>query len=99
MLFRLTNAFATFQIYINKTLRELINITCVIYINNIFVYNNNLTKHQCYIRQVLKRLRKYSLYINLKKCKFNTIKIKFLDFIIFLKDIQINLKKIKTIKK
>jgi len=48
---------------------------------------------------MLERLRKYSLYINLKKCKFNIIKIKFLNFIMSLEDIQINLKKIKTIKK
>jgi len=48
---------------------------------------------------MLKRLRKYSLYVNLKKCKFNITKIKFLNFIISSKDIQINLKKIKTIKK
>ncbi len=48
---------------------------------------------------MLERFCKYLLYINLKKYKFNTTKIKFLNFIIFLKDIQINLKKIKTIKK
>ncbi len=48
---------------------------------------------------MLECLRKYSLYINLKKYKFNTTKIEFLNFIVFLKDIQINLKKIKTIKK
>ncbi len=48
---------------------------------------------------MLKYLRKYLLYVNLKKCKFNTIKIKFLDFIVFLKDIQINLEKIEKIKK
>jgi len=48
---------------------------------------------------MLERLRKYSLYVNLKKCKFNTTKIKFLDFIVFSKDVQMNLEKIKTIKK
>ncbi len=36
---------------------------------------------------MLKRLCEYLLYINLKKCKFNTTKIEFLNFIIFLKDI------------
>ena len=45
ILFELANVFATFQIYINKILRELINVTCVIYINNILVYSNNSTKH------------------------------------------------------
>jgi len=48
---------------------------------------------------VLERLREYSLYINLKKCKFNITNIEFKNFIVFLKDVQINLKKIKTIKK
>jgi len=45
MLFELANAFATFQVYINKTLRKLIDVTCVIYIDNILMYNNDLTKH------------------------------------------------------
>ena len=32
MLFELINALITFQIYINKTLRELVNVICVIYL-------------------------------------------------------------------
>jgi len=47
---------------------------------------------------MLKRLCKYSLYVNLKKYKFNIIKIKFLNFIVSLKDIQINLKQLKQLK-
>ena len=35
MSFKLTNASTIFQIYINKTLRKLINIICVIYLNNV----------------------------------------------------------------
>jgi len=68
-------------------LQELINITCVIYINNILIYSNNLAKYWSYIRQILKRFYKYLLYINLKKYKFNIIKIEFLNFIISLEDI------------
>jgi len=47
---------------------------------------------------MLKRLCKYSLYVNLKKYKFNIINIKFLNFIVSLKDIQINLKQLKQLK-
>ena len=79
MLFELANAFVTFQIYINKTLQKLINVTYIIYINNILIYNNNSTKHWYLIRQMLEYLRKYSLYINLKKCKFDITKIEFLN--------------------
>ncbi len=63
------------------------------------MYNNDSTKHWRHVRQMLECLREYSLYVNLKKCKFNITKIKFLNFIIFSKDVQINLKRIKTIKK
>ena len=43
--FNLTNASATFQMYINKALIKLINITCVIYLNNILIFNANPAKH------------------------------------------------------
>ncbi len=36
---------------------------------------------------MLEHFCEYSLYINLKKYKFNTTKIEFLSFIVFLKDI------------
>ena len=43
--FELINAFVIFQIYINKILKNLINIFCVIYLNDIFIYNSNSTKY------------------------------------------------------
>ena len=67
--------------------------------NDILIYSNDLAKHWRDVRKMLERLRKYSLYVNLKKCKFNTIKIEFLDFIVSPKDVQMNLERIKTIKK
>ena len=42
MFFELINASAIFQIYINKTLRKLVNNICVIYLDNIFIYSNDL---------------------------------------------------------
>jgi len=51
------------------------------------MYSNESTKHWRDVRKMLERLREYSLYVNLKKCKFNTIEIEFLDFIVFPKDV------------
>ena len=45
MLFKLINASAIFQIYINKTLKKFINNICVIYLNDILIYNENSTEH------------------------------------------------------
>ena len=92
MLFDLINASFTFQIYINKTLKELIDITCIIYLNNILIFNEDSTKHQRHVQQVLERFRDFELYVNLKKCKFDIEKIVFLNFIVFTKEIQMNSK-------
>ena len=85
MSFKLANVPITFQIYINKILRKLINIICVIYLNDILIFNENSTKHRLQIQQILERFKNYELYINLKKYEFNINEIDFLNFIIFTK--------------
>ena len=45
MLFELSNASATFQAYINKTLTDLINVIYVIYLDDILIYNEKSEKH------------------------------------------------------
>ena len=99
MPFELTNALTIFQIYINKTLRELVDVICVIYLNNILICSENSTKHWRHMKQILERLRDYQLYVNLKKCQFNAKEIEFLRFIVFIDEIQMNSKRIKTIAK
>ena len=46
MSFELTNASIIFQIYINKTLRDLMNVTCIIYLNNILIFSNKLANYR-----------------------------------------------------
>jgi len=82
MPFRLTNALAIFQAYINKALLGLLNIIYIVYLNNIIVYSNDYKAYTHYVQIVLERLRKYKLYINLKKYIFYTTSINFLGFII-----------------
>ena len=94
MSFELTNASVIFQIYINKTLRKLINVIYVIYLNDILIFSENSTKHRLHVQRILERLKNYELYINLKKCEFNIDKIDFLNFIIFTKEIRMNSKRI-----
>ena len=85
MSFKLTNASIIFQIYINKTLKELINIIYIIYLNDILIFNEDSTKHRLYVQRILKRLKNYKLYINLKKYEFDIDEIDFLNFIVFIK--------------
>ena len=66
--------------------------------NDILIFNEHLTKHWLHVQQVLKRFKNYKLYINLKKCEFDINEINVLNFIIFIKKIQMNSKQIQMIK-
>jgi hypothetical protein len=44
--FNLANISATFQIYINRVLVDLIDISYVVYLNNIFIYSINRAEYQ-----------------------------------------------------
>ena len=67
------------------------------YLNNIIIYLNSKKEYKEYIKQVLKKLYKEDILVAIKKCKFYTKKTNFIGFIIKLKQISIDLKKIKAI--
>ena len=97
MLFDLCNVFETFQTLINKMLQEYLNDFCAIYLNDIFVYSNLKAKYIEHVNKMLFKLKKANLYLNIDKCEFHVITIKYLNFIIIIKDIQMNFDKIKII--
>ena len=49
------------------------------------------------MRLILTRLRKIKIQIDMQKCLFDIIKIKYFDLIIIIKDIYINIKKVFVI--
>ena len=67
------------------------------YLNNIIIYLNSKQKHKEHVKWVLKRLYKKDMPIIIKKCEFHTRKTNFVGFIIKLRQISINPKKIKAI--
>jgi hypothetical protein len=46
ILFGLSNVPATFQACINKILHLYLDVFCIVYINNILVYSNDLTSYK-----------------------------------------------------
>ena len=69
----------------------------IAYLDNIIIYLNSKKEYKEYIKWVLNRLYKENMLVIIKKCKFHTKKTDFVGFIIKLKQISINLKKIKAI--
>ena len=68
----------------------------MVYLDNIIIYLNSKKEYKEYIKWVLGRLYKENMLIAVKKYKFYTKKTNFIGFIIKLKQISINLKKIKV---
>ncbi len=95
--FGLTNTPTIFQLYINRALVGLINIYYVIYLDDILIYSTNLTDHQRYIREILKRLRNFKLYLKLFKYKFSINRVEFLDFMIITRGIDMEESRIEVI--
>ena len=67
------------------------------YLNNIIIYFNSKEEHFQYIKQVLQRLADKKILVAIKKYKFYITKTKFYGFIIKLKKLSMDLKKIKVI--
>ena len=69
----------------------------IVYLDNIIIYLNSKEKYKKYIKWVLSRLYKENMLIIVKKYKFYTNQTNFIGFIIKLRQISINSKKIKAI--
>ena len=100
MFFGFSNTLATFQGYVNKILAEKLDVIVIVYLDNILIYIENPGQlHIEAVCWVLDQLRKYSLFANLKKCRFHQDEICFLGYVMSSKDINIEAKKIEVVKK
>ena len=69
----------------------------MVYLNNIIIYLISKEEYKEYIKQVLKRLQEEQILVAIKKCEFFTRKTNFIEFIIKLGYISMDLKKVKAI--
>lgn len=101
MPFGLANAPATFQAYISQALVGLVDISCVVYMDDILIYTDDdsgsLWRHHEHVKEVLVRLRKFKLYANIKKCEFDTDRVEFLGFVVNTKGISMEPSRVDSI--
>ncbi len=97
LLFKLINESSSFQNFINDILHNFLDVFCIMYMNDILIYSNSKKKHTQYVHQILEWLRVIELQINIEKCKFSVIKVKYLNLIIIINEIKMNSEKINVI--
>ena len=67
------------------------------YPDNIIIYLNSKKEYKKYMDWVLSKLYKENMPVIIEKCEFHTKKTDFIGFIIKLRQISMDLKKIKAI--
>lgn len=93
----LFNSPSVFQNFMNEVLRELLNKSVIVYIDDILIWSSNPSEHRHQVKQVFQRLREYHLYLKLEKCEFHTTSVQFLGYVIDPQGIRMDQRKVKTI--
>ena len=98
MPFGLTNAPVAFQQFMNDIFSNLLDICVVINLDDILIYLNNMSEHHWYVKEVLKRLCKASLYAKAEKCEFHSESVEYLGYILSSSGLTMSDNKVKIIQ-
>jgi hypothetical protein len=99
MTFGLKNAGVTYHRAMNLILHNLLRVLMEVYINGVVVRSVGFKEHMADLKLLLEMMKKYGLPMNPLKCTFGVTSGRFLGFIVHEHDIQIDPKKIESIRK
>ncbi len=97
MSFKLINDSTFYQHYMNDVLFDYLHQFCQIYLNDIIIYSKTLKKHKKHVQLVLHKLQESDLQININKCKFHVQEISFLELLLFIEELKMNLRKVQAV--
>ena len=91
------NAPAAFQAFIQDTIRDFLDIFCVVYLDDILIFSHSQAEHNIHVAKILDWLCDAQLCANPTKCEFDKSEVEYLGYIIGADGIQMNPKKLETI--
>ena len=98
MFFSLTNIPIAFQQFMNDLFSNFLDICVIIYLDDILIYLNNMSKHYQYIKKVLRHLYKTGFYAKAKKCEFYSKLVEYLKYILSPSSLTMSNNKVKIIQ-
>jgi hypothetical protein len=96
---RLEERRVTYQRAINLIFHDLLGVLLEVYIDDVIIKSTGFREHMADLRVCLERMKKYSLRMNPTKCAFGVSVGQFLGFVVHQHGIQIDPKKVESIKK
>jgi cell fate regulator YaaT (PSP1 superfamily) len=97
MPFGLCNGPASFQNFINDTLREYLDIFCTAYLDDILIYSETEEEHERHVKLILEKLRQAGLQVDITKCEFEVESVEYLGLIVTTEGTRMDPKKVETI--
>src|SRR5438445_4314030 len=82
----------------NNIFSDMIDVSIVIYLDDILIYSNNLADHWKHVKEVLRRLRKNGLYARANKCEFHSKRVEYLGYILSPEGLSMDQAKVKVIQ-
>ncbi|KAF7338861.1 Transposon Tf2-12 polyprotein [Mycena sanguinolenta] len=98
MPFGLSNAPSTFQAFIIDTLRDYLDVFCVVYLDDILIFSRSQEEHDEHVKKVLDRLQSARLFANPEKCEFDRSEVTYLGYVIGADGIKMDPKKLDTVR-
>ena len=95
---RLTNAPTQFQSHMQNIFSDLLDISAVIYLDDILIFSKNLEEHIKVVWEVLRQLQEHGLYAKESKCKFHHQSMEFFEMTILANGLQMCQDKVQTIQ-
>ena len=77
----LTNALAGFQRFMNDIFADMIDISVVVYLDDILVYSDDPEQHSAHVWEVLTWLRRNRLYAQADKCEFHCNSCEYMGYV------------------
>jgi hypothetical protein len=56
----------------NEALVGLVDVTCIVYLDDVLIFSETEKEYVSYVREVLQRLREAKLFVKLLKCEWHT---------------------------
>ncbi|KAI0493612.1 hypothetical protein KFK09_023731 [Dendrobium nobile] len=97
MPFGLCNAPSTFMRLMHEVCKPYLDKFCIVYFDDILVFNTSLTDHLAHLKLILETLLDNQLFLNLAKCQFAMKQVHFLGFVLTPNGIQTAPQKITAI--
>ncbi|CEL52857.1 Retrotransposable element Tf2 155 kDa protein type 1 OS=Schizosaccharomyces pombe (strain 972 / ATCC 24843) GN=Tf2-1 PE=4 SV=1 [Rhizoctonia solani AG-1 IB] len=98
MQFGLSNAPAVFQRFINNIFCDLLDITVIVYLDDILIFSNSREEHVQHVTEVLSCLQKHNLFCNPSRCVFFVTEVTYIGLVVTPEGISMEQEEVKAIQ-